>query len=204
MYLIAIALILCTLPIVSTQLAAAAGSTQKNPTNADLYSMSETIRSQINHQINKELHASLAYMAMGAHFGRDSVNRHGLKKFFMKNAHEEYDHAMQLVNYLISRNGHLDKINVTMPDKHSWKDANSALLEAFNLEKKVSNKLSALHDHAINEKDLHLADMLESVFFHEQVESMRKLQGYMTTLSTTSKDMYLAEYLLDQQLIKDD
>lgn len=39
----------------------------------------------------------------GAHFARDSVNRPGFSKFFIKAASEEREHAIKVIEYLLMR-----------------------------------------------------------------------------------------------------
>lgn len=45
----------------------------------------------------------MAYLAMGAHFGKDSINRPGFSEFFFKAAGEEREHATKLIEYLLMR-----------------------------------------------------------------------------------------------------
>lgn len=61
---------------------------------------------ELKRQIQEEINASIQYLAMGAHFARDTVNRPGFSHFFFKAAGEERAHAQKLVEYLLMR-GHL-------------------------------------------------------------------------------------------------
>lgn len=54
-------------------------------------------------QIQKEIDASMKYLAMGAHFSRDTVNRPGFAKMFFNSASEEREHAIKLIDYLLMR-----------------------------------------------------------------------------------------------------
>lgn len=54
-------------------------------------------------QIQAEIDASITYLAMGAHFAQDTVNRPGFAEFFFKSAGEEREHATKLIEYLLMR-----------------------------------------------------------------------------------------------------
>lgn len=54
-------------------------------------------------QIQEELAASMQYLAMAAHFSRDTVNRPGFAKMFFESASEEREHAIKLISYLLMR-----------------------------------------------------------------------------------------------------
>lgn len=63
---------------------------------------------KVKEQIQKEIDASMTYLAMGAHFSRDTINRPGFAKFFFESAAEEREHGHKLIEYLLMR-GELDK-----------------------------------------------------------------------------------------------
>lgn len=54
-------------------------------------------------QIQEELKAAMQYMAMGAYFSQDTVNRPGFAEMFFKSASEEREHAIKLIHYLLQR-----------------------------------------------------------------------------------------------------
>lgn len=54
-------------------------------------------------QIQKEIDASYQYLAMGAHFSQDTVNRPGFAEMFFKSAREEREHGSKLIEYLSMR-----------------------------------------------------------------------------------------------------
>lgn len=58
---------------------------------------------QMRQQIKKEINAAMQYMAMAAHFSRDTVNRPGFAKMFFESANEEREHAIKLISYLLMR-----------------------------------------------------------------------------------------------------
>lgn len=60
---------------------------------------------KMRRQIQQELNAAMQYMAMGAHFSRDTINRPGFAKLFFEAASEERQHAIKLISYLLMRGG---------------------------------------------------------------------------------------------------
>lgn len=57
----------------------------------------------MRNQIQKEIDASYQYLAMGAYFSRDTVNRPGFAEMFFKSAKEEREHGSKLIEYLSMR-----------------------------------------------------------------------------------------------------
>lgn len=203
-----IASLFCTVAIVFGLQGTALGRNEDDPTNAlqpvNLYEMKPSIQQQISTQINKELHASNKYLAIAAYFGQDNVNLLGFKKFFMDNSKEEKGHADKLVDYLNGRNGRLTSITVETVT-YTGTTGLKALQDALELEKDVTRHLMTLHKTASSSKlalDVHLVDFLESEMLREQVESMRKLEGYIANLKRMSGENNdnLAEFLFDRQL----
>lgn len=66
---------------------------------------------EVRRQIQAEIDASMQYMAMGAHFAKDSVNRIGFSEFFFKAAGEEREHAEKLIHYLLMRGQLTDDVS---------------------------------------------------------------------------------------------
>lgn len=67
--------------------------------------------SEVRRQIQKEIDASLSYLAMGAHFAQDTINRPGFSEFFFKAAGEEREHATKLIEYLLMRGQLVDDVS---------------------------------------------------------------------------------------------
>lgn len=66
---------------------------------------------EMRRQIQAEIDASIKYMAMGAHFAKDNVNRIGFSEFFFKAASEEREHAEKLIEYLLMRGQLTDNVS---------------------------------------------------------------------------------------------
>lgn len=66
---------------------------------------------EVRRQIQAEIDASMSYLAMGAHFAQDTVNRLGFSEFFIKASGEEREHATKLIEYLLMRGQLTDDVS---------------------------------------------------------------------------------------------
>ncbi|OQR79429.1 ferritin [Tropilaelaps mercedesae] len=168
--------------------------------NLNKYVLELTCLAGLRAQMNLEMHASLVYQQMAAHFDSNQVARKGFAKFFQHNSDEEREHAQKIIAYINSRGGTIGNINVGMPTIASWRSAREALQAALDLENKVNNELHGLHKSA--EQDCHdpqLQDFLESTFLNEQVESIAQLERLITNLDKFT-DTHLGEYFINKDL----
>lgn len=171
-------------------------------------------------QIQKEIYASYKYLAMGAHFSRDTINRPGFAEFFFHSAKEEREHGDKLIEYLSMRGeltkditGLLKVPEVTVQD-HEWADGVTALEAALRLETEVTQSIRQLiqtceggekdrkkKNGKVEKNDYHLVDYLTGVYLEEQLKGQRELAGKLTTLKKMMKSHgHLAEFLFDKNL----
>ncbi|CAN7999213.1 unnamed protein product [Ixodes pacificus] len=170
--------------------------------NLDKYPLQDECQAALQEHINVEMHASLVYMQMAAHFDNNKVARKGFSTFFAENSKEEREHAQKIIDYINKRGSTVSLVNIDMPLITTWKSVLQALRDAISLENKVTNKLHAVHKIADEEcKDPQLMDFIESEFLEEQVTSIDKLQRMITVLS--NMDSGTGEYLLDRELLGD-
>ncbi|KAK3919493.1 Ferritin subunit [Frankliniella fusca] len=177
-------------------------------------------------QINTELTASMTYLAMAAHFSRDSVNRPGFAAHFFKSANEEREHAIKLIEYMLMR-GELTKdigdlIQNPVPIETAWTSGVSALKQALDLETSVTNHIrnivavcedpSTAKDPKDSEpkdgkksenfNDYHLVDYLTGEFLDEQYKGQRELAGMISTLDKMMRSHgAIGEFLYDKKLL---
>uniref|UniRef100_A0A646QFV0 Ferritin n=1 Tax=Hemiscolopendra marginata TaxID=943146 RepID=A0A646QFV0_9MYRI len=163
------------------------------------------VKKLLQEQVSAELNASLVYLTMAAHFGNEKKNRPGFNQFFAKCAQEEFEHAQMFISYMNKRGVPLVKENFKMenPSKFTWKHGLEALEEALKMEGEVTVLIKRIHEKA--DGDGHLTNFLESEFLEEQVDSMRRLSGYvhnLRSMAVTTPPAYdmLSEYLFDLQL----
>jgi len=113
--------------------------------------MPDPCTKKMREQIQEELIASMTYLAMGAHFSRDTINRPGFAKFFFDSASEEREHATNLLGYMLMRGGLTNDIGQLIrdpePKAEAWDDAISALKDALKLETHVTKKIKRYSEH---------------------------------------------------------
>ncbi|CAG9864000.1 unnamed protein product [Phyllotreta striolata] len=168
---------------------------------------------KMREQVLEELKASMQYMAMGAYFAKDVVNRPGVSEMFFKSASEERDHAIKLIHYLLMRGelttniSDLIKRNL-VPPVTTWENVVSAMKAALKLEADVTRKIRKVievceHDTASNpsNNDYHLVDYLTGDFLEEQYHGQRDIAGKVSTLEKMMKDHgKLGEWLFDKKV----
>ena len=159
-------------------------------------------------QIQKEIDASFAYLAMGAYFSRDTVNRPGFAEFFFNSAKEERQHGAKLIEYLSMRGELTDNVTnllrVNTVNKQEWTDAVTALEDALQLEIKVTKSIRKLIQTCEKShfNDYHLVDWLTGEYLEEQHKGQRELAGKISTLKKMMKTHgHLGEFLFDKQSI---
>uniref|UniRef100_A0A1A9VVI6 Ferritin n=1 Tax=Glossina austeni TaxID=7395 RepID=A0A1A9VVI6_GLOAU len=157
-------------------------------------------------QIQKEIDASYTYLAMGAHFSRDTINRPGFAEHFFKAAKEERQHGAKLIEYLSMR-GQLtddvtDLIMVPTVAKHEWTSGTEALEDALRLETDVTKSIRKLIQTCERKHNYyHLVDWLTGVYLEEQLHGQRDLAGKISTLKKMMDNHGgLGEFLFDKEL----
>jgi len=177
----------------------------------DLPSTSGCVK-EVRRQIQAEVDASLTYLAMGAHFAQDTVNRPGFSHFFFKAAGEEREHAHKLIEYLLMRGQLIDNVSdlikINVPSKTVWKSGVEALKDALNTEAEVTKSIRRVisvceNDDKFNgNNDYHIVDYLTGDFLEEQYHGQRELAGMVSTLDKMMKGQgALAEFLYDKKLL---
>lgn len=191
-------------------------TTQVNMTS-DWVTMADPCVKAVRGQIQEEMHAAMAYLAMGAHFSRDTVNRPGFAKMFFEHASEERGHSIKLISYLLMRGELTEDVSSLLqvrPDRALQTDFDSgidALKAALDLEISVTNKIQNLVKLCEDttpaqakqlKNDYELVDYLTGDFLREQYEGMRELAGRISTLEKMHREHgVLGEFLYDKQLL---
>ncbi|XP_053747700.1 ferritin heavy chain-like [Panthera pardus] len=153
----------------------------------------------INSQINLELYASYVYLSMAFYFDRADVALENFSKFFLRQSHEESQHAEKLMQLQNQRGGRIRLRDIVKPDRDNWENGLNAMECAFHLEKSLNQSLLDLHQLATDKNDAHLCSFLETNYLHEQVKVIKELGGYITSLrKIETLEDGLAEYLFDK------
>jgi ferritin heavy chain len=158
----------------------------------------ETPERLLNQQIQMELEASHAYLAMGAYFDRADVALPGFKKWAMKQSEEEREHAEKFIKYQNLRGGDYVSMPIAEPAATSWGSALDAMKCALTMEMKVNKSLLKLHKACDAAGDPQFCDFLESEFLEEQVESMSEISKVIRKLIRAGPG--LGEYTVDKHM----
>jgi len=158
---------------------------------------------EINKQINRELFAHYTYMSMAMHFDRDDINLSGFHKFFKESSEEELKHAHLLMEYQNKRGGRVKLHGIMKPCEDHWGRGLDAMEDALALEKHVYQSLLDLHKTAELVNDPQLQDFLESNYLGEQVDSIKELSNFVSTLKRMSEgpSYSLGEYHFDKMTL---
>ena len=147
---------------------------------------------------------------MGAYFGQDDVNLHGLSQMFFDHADEERQHGIKFIEYLRMRGDALSDFLVAGSDmlpllgKVTWEDGEEALRDALNMEKLVTGSIKQIVDACDNDanQDYYSADWLTGTWLEEQLQGQRHLAGMINTLSVfRNNHEHLADWMFSNQLL---
>lgn len=169
--------------------------------------MASSCVSLVRAQIQKEIDASYQYLALAAHFSKDSVNRPGFANHFFLAAAEEREHAHSLIKYLSMRGELKDSVTglITTPKgikKTMWNSGSEAFSFALNLESSVTKSIrSVIVACEKGKNDYHLVDVLTSVYLDEQYKGQRNIAEKLSTLQKMmSEHKEVGEFLFDKML----
>src|SRR3712207_69175 len=95
----------------------------------------------LNAQIGHEFAASQQYVAVAVHFDAETLPR--LRDFFFRQALEERNHAMMLVQYLLDA-GELPRIPSTPAPRAEFPDIVAPVALALDQERRVTEQFNGL------------------------------------------------------------
>lgn len=172
----------------------------------------------IQDHVQFEFNAAFTYLAMGAHFAQESVNRPGIAKFLLGAASEERSHAILFLDYLNKRGIMLkpknsryeyttDPVITDRLNKLEGIDYKDALTTALNMELDVTQRVYQVIKAC--EDDYHGADVMTNPVLDEQHDGVRGLQGAIKTFDNLAEGSEgnpqfknYAEYAFDLKLLK--
>ena len=153
---------------------------------------SERFTAALNAQIAREFAAAHQYVAIGAHYAAETFPQ--LSEFFHRQAEEEREHAMKMVNYLIDRGAQPDIGQVEAP-RQSFADHVEPIALALEQERTVTVRISELFGIARETHD-YLSEQFMQWFLEEQVEEEASMGDLLAVAERTrGVPMLLEEYL---------
>lgn len=127
--------------------------------------LNQKVSDALNQQINNELQASYAYLAMAAHFDGEGLS--GFASWFRAHSREENDHAMKIYDFVTRRDGKVELAGIEKPTA-SYTSPETVLEAALAMEKVVTSQIHALFELASQEKEHGTQNMLHW-FLEEQI-----------------------------------
>ncbi|XP_057330632.1 soma ferritin-like [Microplitis mediator] len=177
------------------------GEIKKWPTEKRIkFNFHPETETAFNQQINTEFKAFYNYLSMATYFGRADVALPGCQSYFTQMYVEEYEHAIQFLNYVNMRGGSVNLCGITPPSNQNWNCPLYAFKEALQLEVDVSNKLAAANEIAEKHKDLNASDFIISGFMESQMKSINEFEKFTTILSGIG-DKTLSRFIFDKDLL---
>ena len=154
----------------------------------------------VNEQIAHEFAASQQYVAIAVYYDRETLPE--LAAHFYRQAVEERNHAMMLVQYLLDADEPIRVPGVEAPQTE-FDDAVAPVRLALEQERRVTEQISALASLAREESEL-VGEQFLHWFLQEQREEVSSMSDLLSIVSRASEsNLLLAEEHLARAQIGD-
>ena len=157
--------------------------------------MAEKFAKALNDQIANEFGASQQYVGAAVYYDSETLPR--LAAFFYRQAQEERDHAMMMVQYLIDTDQ-----DVRIPDITSqqtrYDDSVAPVRMALEQERRVGEEINALFKLA-RDTDEFRAEQFMQWFVKEQVEEVALMQDLLNVVERAHDNLLLVEEYLARE-----
>jgi ferritin len=154
----------------------------------------------LNEQISNEFAASQQYVGAAVYYDAETLPR--LAAFFYRQAVEERNHAMIMVQYLLDTDE-----EIRIPDIKSqqtrYDDVAGPVKMALEQEKRVTEEINALFKLARESGD-YAAEEFLMWFIKEQVEEVRSMNDLLNVCEQANGNVLLIEDFLSRETIGDE
>jgi ferritin len=153
---------------------------------------------ELNEQVAHEFAASQQYVAIAVYFDTETLPM--LAAHFYRQAVEERNHAMMLVQFLLDA-GHEVRIPGVEAPRADFDDHVGPVQLALEQERRVTEQISSLTQTARDEGDF-VGEQFLQWFLKEQLEEMSSMSSLLQTVERASQSNILLaeEYLARQQV----
>lgn len=155
--------------------------------------ISERIEAALNAQVGHEFSAMLQYVAIAAHFDRETLPM--LSAHFYQQAEEEKEHAHKFIKFILDAGGstHIPALPAPQP---SFATAAEAVQLSLDQECKVTEQVNHLVAMAKEDRD-YTTDTFLNWFVQEQLEEVASMQDLLSIVKRAGEDNLLRveEYL---------
>ncbi len=153
----------------------------------------------MNQQIGHELGASQQYVAIAVYFDAETLP--SLAAHFYRQAVEERNHAMMLVQYLLDAGEDVVVPGVEAP-RTGFADAAAPVALALEQERRVTEQISALTALAREENDL-VGEQFLHWFLQEQREEVASMSTLLAVVERATGNLLAVEEFLARQPVGD-
>jgi ferritin len=148
--------------------------------------LSKAMNAKLNEQITNEFYASQLYLAIACMF--DDLSLKMLAKLYRKQTEEEREHALKILDYILSVGGKV-KLQAIAEPTAKFANVQAAIGAALEHELKVTDQIHALVALAEKDKDYATQSFLRW-FVDEQVEEVES-QRYLLDVAKMAGDRLL-------------
>ncbi|MGB0960108.1 MAG: ferritin [Halocynthiibacter sp.] len=157
--------------------------------------LKSSIEDALNAQINMEMQASYAYLAMSNYFAARDLP--GFATWYREQSTEETVHAMKIHDYILKRGGEVRFSALTAP-RHSFQSVEDVVGSSLSQEEGVSESIQAIYQLANTEHDAGTQSLM-TWFIDEQEEEEESFQELLAQVKAAAEDPWRL-LLLDKEL----
>ena len=153
----------------------------------------------LNEQVGYEFAASQQYVAIAVYYDAETLPR--LAAHFYRQAVEERNHAMMIVQYLLDADARIAIPGVAAPQTE-FADVVEPVRLALEQEKRVTEQISDLAKLARSEGDL-VGEQFLHWFLQEQREEVSSMGALLTVVERSKDNVMLIEDFLAREAVGD-
>jgi ferritin len=153
----------------------------------------------VNEQIGNEFAASQQYVAIAVYYDAETLPQ--LAAHFYRQAVEERNHAMMLVQYLLDAGERVEIPGLAAP-KTTFEDAAEPVALALEQEKTVTQQIAGLVELAREENDL-VGEQFLHWFLKEQREEVSSMSALLAVVKRAGDSLLLVEEFLSRNAVGD-
>jgi bacterioferritin B len=153
----------------------------------------------LNEQVGHEFAASQQYIAIAVHYDAQTLPR--LAAHFYRQAVEERNHALMIVQYLLDADERVAIPGVAEPQVE-FPDVVEPVRLALEQEKRVTEQISDLAKLARSEGDL-VGEQFLHWFLQEQREEVSSMGALLTVVERSKDNVMLIEDFLAREVVGD-
>ena len=151
---------------------------------------------RLNEQIGHEFAASQQYVACAIYY--DALTMPQMAALFYRQALEERDHAMMMVQYLLDADAQISVPGIAAPQS-AFDDVVAPVRLALEQERRVTTQINELTGIARAELDF-ASDQFMQWFIKEQVEEIARMSDLLTVVSRASRDVEAIEDWVSREM----